>query len=320
MKDDNESIEVAISGQIPQSDQFFRQQPAELEGPAENWALVRTTVDFGSALFIHWNRVGREPALTDAVLQALLRRCLITAEGILTLLSHGLLEPAVAVSRTLLDIELAFRLILADPTGRMAKRLAAYHYLTYQRHGQDMLSDNPTREGTITNAGRIDELAAITGSYKRHFHASIFDEVRDDLKRDRFWHGYKNVEEAFTAVGQSSDYFMQYDAATWFTHDLNVDFDYADRTDDRLILKPLVERNPRVIQTQLGHLALKLMTILILLVDARGYPTDPPFDEMSTVTFPDGRVESVNALYVLMGHLSTEFDIPNPPADLPSAS
>jgi hypothetical protein len=312
-----DSVEVVISGQIPQRDGFFRRQPAELEGPTENWSLARTTIDFGVAMFVQWNATRREPHLTDAVLQALLRRCLITSEGMVVLLSHGLLEPAVALSRTLLDNELAFRLILGDASGRMAKRLAAYHYLTYQRHGQDMLSDPPTRDGTIAKAGRIEELATIAGSYKRHFHASIFDEVRDDLKNARFWHGYENVEKAFAAVGQSSDYFMQYDAATWFVHDINVDFDYADRQDDQLVLKPLVERDPHVIQTHLGHQALRLATILRLLVDDRGYPIDPPFDQMSSVTFPDGRVEYVNALEALMGQLVSQFNVPRSPPETP---
>lgn len=311
MTRDNDSIEVVISAAIPQLDRFFRQRPAELEGPVENWTLARTTIDFGVALFVQWNKTSREPHLTDAVLQALLRRCLITSEGMVVLLSRGLLEPAVALSRTLLDNELAFRLILGDSTGRMAKRLAAYHYLTYQRHGQDMLGDPPTREGTVATAGRIQELASVAGSYKRHFEASIFDEVRDELKNARFWHGYKNIEEAFAAVGQSSDYFMQYDAATWFVHDLNVDFDYADRNDNQLILRSLVERDPRVIQTHLGHQALKLATVLQLLVNARGYPTESPFDQMCSVTFPDGRVEYVNALEALMGQLVAHFNVPS---------
>lgn len=68
-------------------------------------------------------------AIRDAILVvALLRRALVTAEGIRVLLGNGLEEPAIATMRTLLDIELAVKLITMNPSTRMAERLAAWHY------------------------------------------------------------------------------------------------------------------------------------------------------------------------------------------------
>ena len=311
----NEVIEVAVASTVPQLDLFHRDQPAELEGPQENWSLAHTVLDFGCALLAHWKTIRSGHELKDAVLQALLRRCLITTEGLVALLSRGLLEPAIALERTLLDNELAVRLVLSDESGRMAKRLAAFHYLTYQAHGQDMLHDPATRQKHAVEAGRVQELAKISGSYKQFLKMPIFDEVRDEVRRSRFWHGYANAEEAFRAIGEPSDYFMLYDAATWFVHDCNVDFDYAERTDSEMHLKALVERNPEVIQTHLGHQLLRFITVLRLLVEDRGYPTEPPFDQMSTATFPDGRVEEFNALEALTGQLVAHFHIPAvPPA------
>jgi hypothetical protein len=304
---DDDIIAVDIASHIPQAPLFHRDQPAYLEGPLSNWELAQTVVDFGVALLVQWKDIRASSQLKDAVLQALLRRCLVTTEAYVTLLSRGLIEPALGLSRTLLDNELAIRLVLRDASGRMAKRLAAYHYLTYQEHGQDMLHDRATREGILTSGGRVLEVASISRSYKQFLELAIFDEVRDEVRKARFWHGYANAEEAFRAADAPSDYFMLYDAATWFVHDVNVDFDYADRTDSQMRLKPLVERDPKAIQTPLGHQLLRLITVLRLLVDDRGYPAGPPFDVISTATFPDGRIEEVNALESLTGQLVSMF-------------
>jgi hypothetical protein len=307
--DEGEQVEVAIHGAIPQRDLFHRGQPA-LEGPEENWALAEQAISFGCALFAQWRQIRADQQLRDAVLQALLRRSLVTTEGLVVLLGRGLLEPAIATSRTLLDTELAVRLVLGDPTNRMAKRLAAYHYLTYQQHGQDMLADPVTRKGPLSEAGRVPEVASVASSYKRFLMLPIFDDVRDELRSSRYWHGYLNAEEAFRAVGKASDYFMLYDVATWFVHDINVDFDYSERTDSELLLKPLVERDPAVIQLNLGQQLLRLVTICRLIVEDRGYPSEPPFDRPSTVTFPDGSVEQINGLEALEGQLVAHFNLP----------
>jgi hypothetical protein len=315
----DDRVEVQVELAVPQRNLFFREQPAHLEGSRDAWALATTTIDFGCALLMAWNALRAGHEMLDAVVAALLRRLLVTAEANRVLLASGLLEPAVALSRTLLEIELSVRLILQDETGHMAKRLAAYHYLTYQRHGQDQLSDPRTRE-RAKEADRVQELARITRSYKNFLALPVFDDVRKELRSKRNWHGYDSVEDAFRAAGESSDYFMLYDAQTWFVHAVNVDFDYADRTEKQIRLKALVERDPAVIQVQLGYQMLRLVAVLRLIAETRGYPTEPPFNQMSLVRFPDGKVEEVNALDALTGQLTQTFDVERPGKPAPPAS
>lgn len=311
MVDDSGRIEVQMELAIPQRNLFIREQPAHLEGPEDAWAIAITTIDFGCAMLMAWNALRPGHELLDAVVASLLRRMLVTTEGSRVLLAAGLLEPAIAQSRTLLDIELSFRLILNDETGMMAKRLAAYHYLTYQRHGQDQLQDPKTRD-RAKEWDRTRELAQVAGSYKRFLELPIFDDVRKEVRSKRAWHGYDSAEDAFRAAGESPDYFMLYDAQTWFVHAVNVDFDYSDRTETEIRLKPLVERDPAVIQVQLGHQLLRLVTLLRLIAEKRGYPTDPPFDRMSIARFPDGTTEDVTALDALTGQLAHTFGADDP--------
>jgi len=232
--------EAAISASLPTADQFHRAHPAEREGPEEAWRLARDVVDDGGAILAGGPQLRAERRLRDAVLTALLRRLLVTSEGAIALLSKGLLEPAITQTRTMLDIELAFRLIHGDETDRFAKRLAAFHYLTYQQHGQDMLSSRQTRDKAVTRPERIPELISITKSYARFLHGAIFDEVRDSVRTDRFWHGFPNVEAAFRSICQEHDYFMTYDTATWFLQAVNVDHDFIELTETGLAMKPLV--------------------------------------------------------------------------------
>jgi hypothetical protein len=304
---DEDVVQAGIEAVIPQSDCFHRTQPAELEGPAGNWELARTAINYGCALLLNWSTVRKGSELRDTVLRALLRRLLVTAEGVVTLLSHGLLEPAIGTSRTILDIELSLALILRDPSGKMARRLAAYHYLTYQEHGQDMLSNPPTRAGTVAPGGRLGELVQISKSYARFLEAQVFDDVRDDVKKDKYWHGYPSAEDAFKAVQQDADYFMQYDSATWLVHAVNVDWDFIEKVESTVHMKPLVERDPKVIQMHLGYHALRVVTACRLLVDEFGLPPHEHFERRSTVRFPDGSTVEIDSLTALTQQLVGTF-------------
>ena len=275
--DDGQTIEVPIQYALPQADLFFRDQPAISEGPSNHWAAARAVIDFGSALLVTSDQLRDERRIRDAVLATLLRRALITAEGIFTLLSRGLEEPGVALTRTLQDIELNIRLVTDDSSDRMAKRLAAYHYYGSQKHGQDMLSDPATREGPLTAGGRVQEVIAVAHSYAKHLESDAFDDVRDEVKQSRYWHGHNSVEQAFAAVGQSPDYHMSYDSCTFFVHDTNIDFDFSTLDDAGLHLKPLVQRNPAVNSVHLANAAMRLYAIIDLFIEDRGLP--PSFAE-----------------------------------------
>lgn len=298
-----------MNAAIPSADLFFRARPAEDEGPAEAWRLARTVIDYGCALFASKLSLREDRRVRDAVLAALLRRTLVTAEGIVTLLSHGLVEPALALTRTLLDLYTSFRLIERDDTDRMAKRLAAFHYLAYQEHGQDMLSNRPTREGVLRTSGRIPEVIEVAKSYARHLESPAFDEIRAEVKGSQFWHGFSSAEEALRAVGQESEYHMTYDSASWFVHAVNVDHDYLQIGDGTLAMRPLVERDPKVIQPLLGYAVLRTIELLRLYCVDRGLDLDGPTGASASLVEEDGSITSVSSLTALELMALKNFDV-----------
>jgi len=301
-------MEVTVEATVPQADLFARQQPAITEGPATSWQLARTLIDFGSAVLAARAPLRTDHRIRDAVLIALLRRALVTVEGIINLLARSLEEPAIALSRTLLDIELSIKLIHKDPTDAMAKKLAAFHYYTYQRHGQDMLSDPATRLGQLASTQRIAETVQVARSYSQLLESDVFDDVRDDVKGAAYWHGHQRPEDAFRAIGQTSDYFMTYDIGTWFVHAVNVDFDFAaSGADEQFQLKALAQRDPKVVQLHLQQALFRLWAILQVYVDERGLPTHEAFMVKTRFQFPDGHAEELDPMSGIAALLLAEF-------------
>jgi len=301
MMGDDETQIVHLQGPIPQRNEFHRSKPAGLEGPAGAWEVSRTLVDLGAAFLNELRTISDERRIRDLVLIALLRRALVTGEGFRALLWHGLLEPAQGTFRTLLDIEMSVRLILGDPSDRMAKRLGAYHYLTYRKHGQDLLHNPTTRTDTLAKAGRIPEVIEVAKSYARLLESPVFDEIRADLDKGGHWHGYSNVEAAFRAAGMETEYHMSYDSATWFVHSVNVEFDYTDVQGSTTTLRSLVERDPKVIQLHLGLGMLRLHALIGLLVDTLGMPKAWEAFDPCVARFPDGSEVEVGP-FKLVGH------------------
>jgi hypothetical protein len=299
----------AVSATLPGVDSFFRAQPAESEGPTDAWALARSVVDYGCVVLQVASAIRPARPTRDAVLAALLRRLLITAEGGINLLSHGLVEPAHALMRTLLDLELAFQLIHRDESDNFAKRLAAFHYLTYQEHGQDMLSDKSTRDEVLGKHDRVPEVIAISRSYARFLDEAVFDDVRKSLKKDLYWHGFRNVEEAFRAIGAEHDYFMTYDSATWFVHAVNPDHDFVERNDSGLVLKPLVDRDPRNIQPMLGHVVLRTLEMIGVYLDEKDTNVDERTGAKAEIQFEGGEAFAVNSLTALRTLVMRQFDV-----------
>jgi hypothetical protein len=312
--------EVGFSASLPAADAFLRARPAELEGPEEAWRLARAVVDYGCAILKIGPQLRPDRRIRDAVLAALLRRLLITSESAVILLSKGLVESAMSQTRTLLDIELAFRLIHSDQSDNFAKKLAAFHYLTYQEHGQDMLSSRRTRENVLNGPGRIPEVITITKGYARFLEASVFDEVRDDVRRDRFWHGFQNVEEAFRHIGSEHDYFMTYDSATWFIHAVNVDHDFAELDDSGLSLKPLVERNPSSIQPLLGHVILRSLELLALYLEDTGLNLDERAGGNAEMQLEDGSTIPLASIDGLRMLVLRQFDVREKPFGCPATT
>jgi hypothetical protein len=257
-------------------DGFTRKSPAIRQGRQDPWLAARQLIDFG-CLLLESSKVPTghpEAQVRRLVMVALLRRALVSAEGIWLLLSRGLEENANALTRTLLDVHLNVRLVTLDQTPRMAMRLAAYHYLRYQRHGERVLRDPGTREEMLDDAGDRAETARIAGSYAGHLKSPLFDAVRDEVRNSTNWHGFPSVAEAFKAAGSPSDYYMSYDGFTSFVHASNVDADFVERVEGTIVVRALAERDPARLQTSLGFAVFRLLDIVTLFVNECGVSDD----------------------------------------------
>ena len=166
VSDDEKRVVGSIDASIPSANCFYRDEPAHLEMRADALQVATQVVDYGCALFQIANSVRAERRVRDLVVAALLRRAVISLEGVRNLVCLGLMEPALGLARTLQDVELSLKLVLRDETDRQAHSLAAWHYLQYQQHGQDMLGSRATREGPLTSGERVNEVRAIAKNYK----------------------------------------------------------------------------------------------------------------------------------------------------------
>jgi predicted component of type VI protein secretion system len=65
----DETVTIAghVNATIPSVDLFFRDQPAEAEGPAEAWHLARAVVNYGCAVFHKANNIRPEHRIRDAL-------------------------------------------------------------------------------------------------------------------------------------------------------------------------------------------------------------------------------------------------------------
>jgi len=271
----SEHVEFEVRGDFGQSDQFVRNSPASLEGPPEAWQFAREVIDHGCFVLRTVNQLREDRRVRDAVTSALLRRALITAEGVHQLIAHGLEEPAAQVLRTLLEIRVYLRLITQDPSDRMAKRLAAFHYSAGQRYGTSLLRDRDTRLKIEEKTGESDWIKAQAKALKEFFESAAFDEVREDVRGSQHWHGYPNTEEAYRAAGAIDDYRRIYTLYSPFVHANNIDFDFAGFEGESPALKSLPQRDPRRTLSLLGGAVLMLLDVIELFVEDRGYAGYP---------------------------------------------
>lgn len=264
-----------MKGQIGLADLFRRDGLASLEGPAEDWEFAKHVIDHGGFILIQSNqlRPGRE--VEDLTARALLRRALITGEAIRVNVASGLEEPAFVLLRSLLEIELNLKLIVSDPSGRMARRLAAFHFLTGYRQNQTLLSRRVTRE-KLYEFDAFDWTLATTKKMESFFDSPAFDDVREEVRKNQNWHGKKNLEDAFASIGAVDDYLQLYSLFSPFVHGANVDFDFAEvDSAGQLSLKAPIQRDP---EKTLGHLKGTLLVLLriyeefLRFTDFQGYP------------------------------------------------
>ena len=200
----------------------------------------------------------------------------MTAEAIRALTAAGLEEAAVAVFRTLLELEVNLTLVLDDDTNEAAKRLAAFHFVNGRRHFSKLFGNPDMRERLQGDADHWEWSRATSRRFKEFFESDEFDDVRDEVAGAQYWHGLPNVESAFDAAGMIKDYVGLYDTFSPFSHGSNVDHDWADVEHGRPVLKALPQRDPARTMTMLKGLGFRLIQVYERYLADRGQPEYQP--------------------------------------------
>lgn len=306
-------MQFELNASIPGIDLFHRHAPAADELTDAQKRIAIQTIDFCSAVLETANKIRPERRIRDLTTAALFRRAIVSAEGIRVLFLSGLLEPATACARTLLDLEVAFKILMADETDKMARRLAAHCALQYKKHGQHMMADGPTREKLSAPGGRRNELIATSAKYDELLNSEAFDDVREAVLRDQHWHGFKNTKLAFESLGLSTDYVMLYDSYSWFVHGVNVEHDLAASTSAGPELRAFAERDPQLVARGLCLALIKLLDIVGLFCTDRGFDTETMLGGQSTVRRDDGVTESIPTITALHSLLIAHFGLSTQP-------
>lgn len=288
--------EVTISGKFGQGNLFWRAEPAAREGPPEVWELVRTVVDHGCFIFENVNNVRPESGVRDVVIAAIFRRILITGEAVRVLLTIGLEEPAVATFRTLLDLEVNLRLVLADDSDETARRLGLFFFVQGRRHFRRVTRDVGTREDVQGDEVHWEWLTRTSRAFKGMLDHERFKDIREEVERGRYWHGQDSVADAFEAAGMLDDYNLVFDPLSMFVHASNIEQDLSDADEGGVHLTPFVQRDPARNFTPLQGLTLKLIDLYNLILEDKGNPT---YQEAVTVTEQDGSTSEMHPLNAL---------------------
>jgi hypothetical protein len=187
---------------------------------------------------------------------SLLRRSIVTTDGVRALLLNRILEPATAACRTLADIEVAMRLVTDDETDAMSERLIAFEYLNRYRYQHKHLSDGEMRRFLESVPGEKDKTKELAKSWQDQFEGEAFAAIRgkliNDLDNSRGWHGKGAVQDAFAAVGMAIDYVQDYGLSSHFVHGINIEFDMQGFEEGKPMLKPLRTQDGKQLQSCMG--------------------------------------------------------------------
>lgn len=298
-----------ITASIPTPDLFQRGRPASDRLSESARALAYQVPAYGSALFLAARTLRPDRAIRDLVSSALLRRTVITLEGIRALTFAGLYEPAMGVTRTLQDLEVSLKLVLQDESDDRARALAAWHYLQYQRHGTDMLRNPDTRAGLIDPGWGVEDVQRIAKNYAALLKGPAFERIRHRFANGGAWHGFARTQDAFAAVGLGDEYFMTYDAASWFVHASNVEHDLLDVTEAGVQFRPFVESDPAHTGVLLGRSLLKALELYHLIAEDRGVNVDALMGGSAIVHVAGAEPTPVPSLTALQVLAMREFDV-----------
>ena len=290
--------EYSVAGLFPQVDLFMRTrpQPVSIDVYREAWRIVQTVIDYG-------NYIIRGFGLSDwrgIVIAALLRRILITAESVRLLASKGLMEPAFATMRTLVELEMILRLVIKDSSDRTARRYATFQAVMGRRHFRKATGEASFRESMKADSAHWTWLRNKSRSFKEWIDSEANDDIREEISRSEHWHGFKNQKEAFEAAEMLTDYYQIYDGASVLVHGGGVEHDLSDAEDGEIILAPLIDPDPGAnFHNVVGLLSFSLVKLYQLLLEEGGgrLEEDP---EPIVLTGEDGAAIHLSSLEGLM--------------------
>ena len=288
---------------IGETELFARDQPADLEGPRETWLLTQSVIDQGCTILRCLRFVDPISEWRVQAVAALFRRILITAEAVRLLISKGLDEPSLSTSRTLLELEMNLRLVVNDPSDRMARRLAFFYLVRGRRHFRQTASDDETRALLQENPRHWGWTIDMSRFFKTSRNSEHFADIREECETSTYWHGFPSLRDAFQAVGMITDYHTIFDSASSFVHASNIDYDLSDGAGR---LKPLVQRDPRQNMSRLGWLTLNLLEIYELVVRET---RQPEYEELTVTLVAGGRRERIRALDALKARVLEAFPL-----------
>ena len=299
MKRDTESF--VVHGHFGQADLFFRDQPVSAQFPEGIGELVREVIDHGGFVLSNLRFQEQASPSRRMVITAIFRRVLITAEAVRVLTNGGLEEPAIATLRTLSELERDLRLVVTDPTDRMARRLIYFYAVRGRRHFRKVTTDAETRELFQEDMGLWDWAKEMSRFFKDQLSSDDFEDIREECTKARYWHGFENQKEAFEAADMSHDYRTLFDSASSFVHGSNVDHDVAEAGEG---VKGCVQRDPATAFTRLAYVASNLTVLVGLVLEAAGQGEgygpkavlvgdDETREEISAFEFLQARVLSV---------------------------
>lgn len=299
-----------VSGFIGQADLFLRDQPVSPQVPERIRQLACDVIDHGGFIISNLRFPNEASPSHRMVIAAVFRRILITAEAVRTLTNRGLEEPAVATLRTLLELELNLRLVVNDPTDRMARRLIYFYAIRGRRHFSKATRDARTRELFQQDSERWAWAKEMSRFFKEQLSADEFEDIREECERDQYWHGFNSQKEAFDDAGMSHDYHTLFDSASSFVHASNVDRDVAETGEG---VRGLVQMDPVPAFTRLAHLASNLTSLFGLVLKATGQRQG--YGPAATIEGDDGTKKEISAFEFLharvlsaLGTVQSDFE------------
>jgi Family of unknown function (DUF5677) len=248
------------------------------------WRLAcQLVIDHGSYVLQNRSTFRPNSTMRDLLLSTLVRRALVTAEGIRLMALYGLYEPAYANVRTLVEIQLRVNHLIHNPSEQEALTIVGFQYKMNHRTGTAILTDRATRASLEEVVDGKEYVLNTARTFKEALGATTFAAVADEIARRGHWHGLESIEEAFRAVGDSPAYNQLYCVASELVHGDSPDRDLVDVVDKQAILRPLSMSDTDVIGRLLGETSTRLWNILYVFVTDRrpGPPTGAELVDVS---------------------------------------